>query len=302
MANIGFVIAGIVVGFFIWLFVGAALLLLGAKITGIVGRTYGKAIVTTVLSGIASLVLAFLLHSMPIVSAVLGFFGGFLITALIMIPIFKTTFGKALGAAALAGVFSILLFIGPAGIIAAIMIPAVSKALTSAAMVSTVANGHNIYRSAFANQFTTSMPGDNGNLPFPKVGEYSTSTEYFIHLVESGVMNVGYDFFAAKGIPGAKSMDPRDFKAENNAWCVVLGLEDAPEGTPFMFTRNCDINTLQSGDGPIVLTDEPPFGKDGMVVILKGGSAFTLRGDQLRNSFFNPAQTPSGANLTIIRP
>jgi len=275
MANIGFIIAGGVIGFFIWLFIGAALLLLGAKIAGIEKRTYGKAIITTVLSGIATLVLAFLLQSMPIVSAMLGFFGGFLITSLIMIPIFKTTFGKALGAAVLACIFSIVL-IAPVAMVAAILTPAISQASTRAGMVQTVANGAWIYKLIYAQRIDYPVLSDK-KPTFPKVGEYSTSTECFIHLVESGAMDVSYDYFAAPGIPACKSSDPRDFKAENNAWCVVLGLEDAPEGTPFMFTRNYHPETLQSGDGPIVLTDEPPFGKDGMVVILKGGSAFSLK-------------------------
>ncbi len=32
-----------------------------------------------------------------------------------------------------------------------------------------------------------------------------------------------------------------------------------------------------------------------MVVILKGGAAFSLRGDQLNHANFNPAQTPHSA-------
>ncbi|NLB65950.1 MAG: hypothetical protein GX803_05725 [Lentisphaerae bacterium] len=115
-------------------------------------------------------------------------------------------------------------------------------------------------------------------------------------------MAVSYDFFAARGIPDAHSTRAEDFLAENNAWRVVLGLDDAPEGTPFMFTRNYDPDSLQSGDGPIILNDEPPFGKKGMVVVLKGGAAYYLSGNQLRNSNFNPAGTPSNPDISIIGP
>jgi hypothetical protein len=186
-------------------------------------------------------------------------------------------------------------------LMAAILIPAVNKAVASAGMVATVSNGANIYKSVFAGQMDATVP-DGESTTWPRKGEYRTSTEYFVHLVESGVMNVSYDFFAAPGIPAAKSTDAKDFKAENNAWRVVLGLKDTPEGTPFLFTRNYDPGTLQGGDGPLVLNDVPPFGKKGVVVILKGGSAYTIRGKQLRNSIFNPAETISGDNIAIVGP
>ena len=186
-------------------------------------------------------------------------------------------------------------------LLAAILLPAVNKAVTTAGMVSTVANGANIYKAAFAGQMENAVSG-GGAPAWPQKGQYRTSTEYFIRLVESGALAVSYDFFSAPGIPSAKSSDARDFTADHNAWRLVLGLEDAPEGTPFLFTKNHDPGTLRSGDDRIVLNDAPPFGKQGMVVILKGGSAFTLRGNQLRNSMFNPAQTPADADIAIVGP
>ncbi|HPJ56374.1 MAG TPA: DUF4190 domain-containing protein [Kiritimatiellia bacterium] len=186
-------------------------------------------------------------------------------------------------------------------LLAAILLPAVNKALTNAGMVQTVSNGANIYKAIFASHMDDAILGA-GESGWPIKGQYRTSTDYFIHLVESGVISVTYDFFAAPGIPPAKSSDANDFKAENNAWRLVLGLDDAPDGTPFIFTRNYDPGVLQNGDGPIVLNDEPPFGKEGMVVVLKGGSAFYLKGNQLRNSFFNPADIASGSSLSIVGP
>ena len=186
-------------------------------------------------------------------------------------------------------------------LLAAILIPAVSKARTSAGMVATISNGAHIYKSVFAGQMdAVALNGEAAAWP-PK-GQYRTSTEYFIHLVESGIMTVSYDFFAAPGIPPAKSTDARDFKAENNAWRLVLGLQDAPEGTPFLFTRNYDPGTWPSGDSPMVLNDTPPFGRQGVVVVMKGGSAFSIRGSQLRNSMFNPAETPASDALAIVGP
>lgn len=187
------------------------------------------------------------------------------------------------------------------GMVSAITIPAVNKAKKTAEAVQIVSNGANIYKAVFASQMDAAITG-KGDTGFPHKGQYSTSTEFFRELVGSGVVPVTYNFFAGPGIPPARSSNPDDFNAGNNAWRMVLGLDDAPDGTPFLFTRNYNPDSLQDGDAPIVLSDEPPFGQSGLAVVLKGGSAFFLRGDQLRNSFFNPAQTPSGTNLVIIGP
>lgn len=198
------------------------------------------------------------------------------------------------------GLVYVLVFL--VGMLAAILIPAVSKATTSAGMVKTVSNGENIYQAAFAGQMDAVMLG-NDAAGWPKTGEYRTSTEYFIHLVTSGVLNVSYDFFAAPGVPPAKTSDPRKFTAENNAWRLVLGLDKAGEGTPYLFTKNYDPTRLPGENEPIGLTDSPPFGRQGMVVVLKGGSAFTLKGNQLKSDFFNPAGTPPpGIDVTIVGP
>ena len=188
-----------------------------------------------------------------------------------------------------------------AGLACAGLLPAVEHAADSAEQVQVVSNGANIYKAVFASQINDLVLG-NSQSEWPRKGQYRTSTEFFVELVESGTLDVTYDFFAAPGLPPACSSDPRDFKAENNAWRMVLGLDDAPVGTPFLFTRNFDPDTLRSGDELIVLNDKPPFGKKGMVVVLKGGSAFFLKGDQLRNSFFNPAGTSAEVGLEIIGP
>lgn len=187
-------------------------------------------------------------------------------------------------------------------LLAAILLPAVAHATSQAGMIATVSNGANIYKSSMAGQMNNAAVAESDASPWPQKGDYRTSTEFFIHLVESGVMTVTYDFFAAPGIPPAKTMDPNEFKAENNAWRLVLGLDKAPEGTPFLFSKNYDPGQLNRGDEPIVLSKEAPFGQKGVVVVLKGGSAFCLRGNQLKNSFFNPSETPSDEGMAIVGP
>jgi hypothetical protein len=105
----GAVIAIIVLGVLVGLFINAAFLLWGARIAGIENRTFGKALGTTILGGLAAFVLSLVLSVVPVIGTVLGFIGGFFIAALIMMPIFGTTYGKALGATVLAWVLSLVI-------------------------------------------------------------------------------------------------------------------------------------------------------------------------------------------------
>ncbi len=188
----------------------------------------------------------------------------------------------------------LLVVIAIIAMLAAILVPAVNKALTSAALVQTVSNGKNIYTSAFAGQMDdVVLGGDSSSWPSAGTLPSDTSTEYFINLVTSEVMSVSYDFFSAKGLVAVKSSDEADFrtsKATANAWNVVFNLDTAKEGTTFLFTKNADLATLPAAAAEITLETTPPFGEDGMVVVLKGGAAFSLKGKQLKGDFMNPSQ------------
>lgn len=86
----------------LWLFVSAAFLLWGARLAGIERRSFGRAIGTLLLGGLASALLSGLLRSSPYVGAGLGFLLGLCVSAFVMMAIFDTTFGKALVANLLA--------------------------------------------------------------------------------------------------------------------------------------------------------------------------------------------------------
>ena len=192
----------------------------------------------------------------------------------------------------------LLVVIAIIAMLAAILVPAVNKALLSAAMVQTVNNGKNIYTSAFAGQMDDVVLG-GGYSAWPT--NYATSTEYFINLVTSGVMTVSFDFFSARGLPAVKSSNPNDFNGGANAWNLVLGLDSAAEGSTFLFTRNAPAS-VPMDDSVITLNNEQdPFRSEGMVAVLKGGSAFSLKGRQLRGTFMNPAQD-ADATLTVVGP
>ena len=106
----GPIIGIILIVAFICLSIQAGFLLWGASIAKIENRTFGKALGTTLLGGIASAIVSFIMAS------AMGLVVGFLVSAAIMMPIFNTTFGKALGATILSWLLSILVF----GVLAAI--------------------------------------------------------------------------------------------------------------------------------------------------------------------------------------
>jgi len=194
----------------------------------------------------------------------------------------------------------LLVVIAIIAMLAAILVPAVNKALLSAAMVQTVSNGANIYKSAFAGQMDDVVLG-GGYSAWPSNSQYGTSTEYFEYMVTSGVMTVSFDFFSARGLPAVKSSDPADFTDAGNAWDLVLGLDSAKEGTTFLFTRNAPAN-VPMNDNQITLDNtQDPFRDAGMVAVLKGGSAFSLKGQQLKGDYMNPAQD-GDAVITVVEP
>ncbi len=190
--------------------------------------------------------------------------------------------------------------------LAAILVPAVNRALISAALTQTVSNGANIYKSAFAGQMEDAVLGGSYSAWPKEDDDYNDATAYFTYLVTSKVMSVTFDFFAARGIEGAKTTDDSEFGDENNAWSLVLNLNDAPEGTPFIYTKNYELGgSLPTGEGAISEDDlegKAPFGSDGIVVVLKGGSAFSLRGRNLTEENFNPAGDSVGDATPVDTP
>jgi prepilin-type N-terminal cleavage/methylation domain-containing protein len=198
----------------------------------------------------------------------------------------------------------LLVVIAIIAMLAAILVPAVNKALVSAALVQTVSNGGNIYKSAFAGNMDTYVLGGSDAETWPTTGgDYADATEYFTHLVDDDIMNVSFDFFAAKGVTPYKSKESFGFIDSANAWSIVLGLESLPEGSTFIFTKNLPIGSLPTSEGDLPDLQPgagSPFGTDGMVAVLKGGAAFSLKSKQLKNEFFNPSLTTT-TDVTVAQ-
>ena len=204
----------------------------------------------------------------------------------------------------------LLVVIAIIGLLAGILVPAVSKALTSAAMTQTVSAGKSIYTSAFAGQMDDIVMGGSAASDWPdSEGDYvpGSAHEYFNDLVTNGLMDVTYDFFSARGVDRAKKES--EFKENTCAWKLVLGLKKAKDGTPFIFTRNYTATTIPTGDdkkkiqeGELEGYNSTPFGKDGLVVVMKGGAAVALKGNSLTEGEFNRAGEKIPTDLKIVNP
>ncbi len=203
----------------------------------------------------------------------------------------------------------LLVVIAIIALLASILVPAVQNALVRGAVTQTLSNGRSIYLSSFAKTLDNVVIQDSSVIDFPANRElepeigFDDSTGFFVYLVTNRVMNVPFSFFSAKGVPPAKSTDPNDFEARNNAWVLVANLTDgAPDGVPFLFTRNLNIATeLSQGENDLraqMNGGARPFGADNLVVVTKGGSGFSLQDNQITYENFNSADT----NFPVLRP
>ncbi len=191
----------------------------------------------------------------------------------------------------------LLVVIAIIAMLAAILVPAVNKALISAAMTQTVSNGGNIYKAMFADQMDSVVLGSS-YASFPS--NEATSTEYFNRLMGDGVMNVQPAFFSARGLKVAAGTN---LTAEGNAWNLVNFQNGEPkDGTTWLYTKNGPAS-VPTSLGAFALQAIDPFGINGLVVVLKGGSSFSLKGKQVTGELMNPAQAPaSGITLQVATP
>lgn len=192
----------------------------------------------------------------------------------------------------------LLVVIAIIAMLAAILVPAVNKALVSAAMVQTVSNGANVYKAMFADQMDGVVMGSS-YASYPS--NEPTSTAYFNRLMGDGILNVQPAFFSARGLAVATGTN---LTAAGNAWNLVNYQNGEPkEGTTWLYTRNGPAAVPNNDQSTFTLQSIAPFEQNGVVVVLKGGSSFSLKGKQLINNLMNPAGTPAApVALAVAKP
>lgn len=195
----------------------------------------------------------------------------------------------------------LLVVIAIIAMLASILIPAVTKALTNAAMTQTTSNGRAIYLSAFSDQLDNMVTAGAGASTWPASTNYTTSSEYFQYLVENEIMTVAPSFFTAKGLEAAEKMD--ELGEANNAWNLVTDISDSvKDGVPFLFTVNFPFDAIPTGDAIFTFKKVDPFGVAGGVVVQKGGAAVALKTAAQRHENVFNAATTNAVDLTVCKP
>ena len=156
-------------------------------------------------------------------------------------------------------------------------------------------NGRNLFTLLCARETDSAFEEGRPNV-WPQIGQYKSSTEYFSKMLEDGTLPVGPYFLSLPGIPVATGSV---LKAENNAWCVTVGItENSSPEIPVLFTRN--LYFIAEEDSVVAeLRDEPPFGQRAAVVVLYGGAAHRLMPGSL--SKFTEKLRPSDVQH-VLRP
>ena len=176
-------------------------------------------------------------------------------------------------------------------ILAALLTPHVMEAMKRGRMTEAANNGKVIGTSLL-------MAELDGNVVMPSTSQpFTTSTEFFKWVITNDVVDATFGMCWAHGMKRYAGVDPTKFSETNNAWCVVANVSESDSSTmPIMFTRNLNINSLSDSlDG--ALTDAPPFGKSGVIVVRKDCSVTILSAADLNDTF-----NPRGVDRPILRP
>lgn len=204
----------------------------------------------------------------------------------------------------------LLVVIAIIGILASIVMPAISGALFKGKMTKESTSARAMYQMVIGYEtdaiYTTDVdvwPAKISDDPDAE-NVFDNSTDYFKYMVTNGIMDVTFGFFAGPGLKQAKGAD--DFKAANNAWCVTADAENIPITAPFVFTKNIGegFTTLESSvpedNGRFDGAKIKPFQSKGFVFVTRGGQSFGLMKDDLKmKNFTNLFDTADAEGIAL---
>lgn len=133
----------------------------------------------------------------------------------------------------------LLVVIAVIGILATILVPAITDALKNAEWTKMKSNGRNIYTLVLNDALNDKI------VKFPK--NQSTTTQYFLDLAGAGTLNGTINLLKANPefVLGASMDEPAtdwsaaNFRSEHHGWkCAVNQSSSTPAGTTFMVSRN----------------------------------------------------------------
>lgn len=161
------------------------------------------------------------------------------------------------------------------GILFTLVSPQIGKARLRAKLTQEAAKARYIVEA-----ITAKEAGNRFSNGWPKSAEgadnYTTSTEFFKDLVNGGFLDVEYSFFAGPDMTPAK--DETGFTAANNAWCVVLDVNDtSPGNMPVVFLKNLNVTDLTFNE------NAEPLGNKGFAFATKNGEAISVSQSEMND-------------------
>ncbi|WFB36908.1 prepilin-type N-terminal cleavage/methylation domain-containing protein [Kiritimatiellota bacterium B12222] len=211
-----------------------------------------------------------------------------------------------------------LVVIAIIALLAAILVPAVTRALESANRTKLIANGTGVYKAVFAEiadvqaslygGSTVALPLSSTNTLDANL-QFDNSNEYFVYLVTNDILSVNWSYFAGNKIPAAAGKYDTDdatsvnvFTRSSNVWIATadLGVDDT--GAPFLITRNLGNPPNLTSDGTITALNATysgeaapevggaPYDDRALVVIRIGGSGEAMLGKNIKWKNLNPGK------------
>lgn len=174
----------------------------------------------------------------------------------------------------------LLVVIAIIGILFTLVSPQIGKARLRAKLTEQAAKARYIVEA-----ITAYESGSRFSTGWPKMGDdFTTSSTLFLdRLVQEGYLDVDYSFFAGPGMRPA--LNRADFLAnggECNAWCILLGLNDATAGnTPAVYMKNYNIGAGSFSSAEISI------GEKGFVFATKNGEATVVERRDMEGGAFD---------------
>lgn len=190
----------------------------------------------------------------------------------------------------------LLVVIAIIALLAALLVPAVQRAMFKARLNTVINNGKQIYLALFAAEQDNPIGlASSATIGWPKKSEtqYKDSSDFFSSLVESNILDATYGFFSAPGGGVKIAKDRQEFIEDStfrNIWCITLDVTDGMKsGAPVLFTQNFKFRNakISEMDTPGLEEKAPPYQNKAGVVVQRGGAGFSLDQQQAIPTNFN---------------
>jgi prepilin-type N-terminal cleavage/methylation domain-containing protein len=187
----------------------------------------------------------------------------------------------------------LLVVIAIIALLAALLVPAVQKAMFKARITQVINNGKQIYTSLFAAENDNPLGLNSASkLTWPKTSDaYPSAPNFFALMIESNVLDATYGFFSCPGGGVTIAKDRTEFTDSTfrNIWCITLDVTDSMKaGAPTLFTQNFKFNATTIDQLSGLEEKAPPYGNKGAVEITRGGAGFSLDASTAIPTNFNP--------------